>query len=161
MKPAHPHRWSSYTDEERAFVLTVEYLVVDLSRGQFRRDGRTPVLVHFCMAAQLGPQDAVSQAVLLAHDIVEDGYITLAALREHLMKRAISPALIEPFIDGVDTLTIKHNEDYHSHFIPRIRTHRDGKWVPHKAADIRANLSDDPTPSQCVKYGRALVALYS
>jgi (p)ppGpp synthase/HD superfamily hydrolase len=90
-------------------------------------------------------------AVACLHDAVEDSRCTIDEISKELDG---NPEII----DGVLTLTKKDHECYED-FISRIKSHRDGRWVRIKIADILANLSDSPTDRQIRKYAMALLVL--
>lgn len=114
--------------------------------GQFRRDGVTPYIAHpAAVAASLTEPKA--QAVAWLHDILEDCDVTVTLLRL---------AFPGDVVDAVMTLTKRPGQDYQD-YICQILLNPLARQV--KIADIKHNLSCDPTDSQCKRYAAALAVL--
>lgn len=128
-------------------------LAMQAHQGQYRRDGKTPYLMHVLAVAMRAPQDEVSQAVALLHDSFE-------ADAAHILKDddLRAAGMSEDVIEGRDTLTKAAGETYAA-YILRIKRYKGGKWAPHKRADLLANLSDSPSDGQVVRYAKALLVL--
>jgi len=116
---------------------------------QTRRDGVTPYMTHIYAVMQRAPKDAVSQAVAIMHDLVEDHPEYWGEIRDGFPPEVVN---------GVYALTKGPGETYPA-FIERVRDTDNGRWAAIKVADILANLSDDPTPRQIRKYAAALLVL--
>ena len=111
--------------------------------GQYRNDGTTPYVTHVSAVA-----DAVEdrlKPIAYLHDIIEDTDLTLQELRDFKFSAYICIA--------VDLLTHKEgvsNKEYWT----RIGANADATVV--KIADIKHNLSSNPSYNARSKYARAL-----
>lgn len=152
MKDNSEYYWKCIADRAEA-------LSINAHDGQFRRDGVTPYTAHtkavvkiLCRLAIQFNWDMITLyrrcAIGHLHDTKEDTNMTL----DDLSNKGIPLAVRQ----GVDILSKRPDEEYDD-FISRILPHEDERWV--KIADILANLGDDPTPKQMIKYGKALVTL--
>lgn len=126
-------------------------LAIKAHAGQFRRDGVTPYVVHPITTALLaasrgGQTDAIGTALL--HDAIEEGRLSAYELERS--------GLSENVVKAVLALTKKPSESY-ALYIRRVKANHIAAFV--KRCDIAANLSDDPTPKQRVKYLAALSIL--
>ncbi len=117
-------------------------------QGQFRRDGVTPYFSHCEKVASL-IEDEELKAAAYCHDLIEDGRASYEEIRQELGAG---------IADAVVILTHNKEESY-TEYVRRIRESAGGRMVPVKLADITANLSDSPTPSQVQKYYQALLIL--
>lgn len=116
--------------------------------GQTRRDGVTPYVYHvYSVTAKVMSRtsDVVCHAAALLHDVIEDTAVTEAQLREQF------PAEV---VDLVVALTKREDETY-DNFIRRLAAHGPKARLI-KFCDIVANLGDDPTDEQILKYASAL-----
>lgn len=139
-------------------ILTRAYhLAQRAHEGQYRRNGHTPYMDHIDAVMWRSPKDPVDQAVAALHDSLEPD--AAHRLTESDLDTALPGMQGVEVVDGVITLTRKSRESYET-FIERVKSHRQGRWVPVKVADILSNLSDDPEiPRQVLKYARALLVL--
>lgn len=116
--------------------------------GQFRRDGKTPYIVH--------PQAVVSRvssdeekAVAWLHDVIEDTGLSSSDLAEaHIPKQVI---------DAVKLLTKNDGVPYET-YLEKVKTNPLARSV--KIADMLSNLADQPSKKQIVKYAQGLLALH-
>jgi (p)ppGpp synthase/HD superfamily hydrolase len=112
-------------------------------RGQVRRDGGDYFDNHVApVASTVEPR---LKPIANLHDTVEDTSVTLEDLRN-----AGFPSYV---IAAVDLLTHKNNEP-NLEYWGRIAQNKDAATV--KLADIKQNLSSNPSPRQVEKYTRAL-----
>ena len=127
-------------------IQDAEALATRLHEGQFRRDGVTPYITHPRAVAEslAGESDEVIMAAWL-HDVLEDTEATESSLG--------AAGVPESVTDIVYLLTRAEDEPYHA-YLSWIEM--DPLATKVKIADIRHNLSCDPTPEQIEKYRRAL-----
>lgn len=155
------------TQEQIASKLAPEF-----HRGETRRDGKTPYVQHILQVVAntrvLAPMLALTSeqemdtliAAAWLHDSLEHDDADLIGQRIRIMQEeGISPQVY----DIVSRLTRQpHDIRRPSMYDTYIRQVADD---PHactvKVADILANLSDDPTPSQVKRYSKALLVLLS
>lgn len=129
-------------------LIIARQLAIIGHEGQVRRGG-APYIEH-CHAVVSRLDDVIDRAVGWCHDLIEDKRMTIADLR--------AAGLSDEVLDGITTLTRLETETYEA-FILRIKTHREGRWIKAKVADILANLADTPTKRAVIKYAKALVVL--
>lgn len=116
-------------------------------KGQFRRDGITPYHTHpIGVADKLTEEDEKVTALL--HDILEDTPCTTFVLKKH--------GIPEHIVDAVIAMTKVKFEPYDD-YINNILNNSLATRV--KIADIRYNLSDDPSEKQIAKYNKTLPKL--
>ncbi|MEM6365456.1 MAG: GTP pyrophosphokinase [Planctomycetota bacterium] len=117
-------------------------------RGQTRRDGTTPYIVHpKAVAERVGDSvDCVAAAWL--HDVLEDSSMTADDLR----RRGVT----EQVIVAVELLT-RENHTAYDEYLKRIAENAIARRV--KIADMLTNLSDAPTRRQIRKYASGLLRL--
>jgi (p)ppGpp synthase/HD superfamily hydrolase len=116
--------------------------------GQFRRDGITPYINHPAAVADAVESD-YAKAVAWLHDVLEDTHVTVRDLE------LIFPTQI---VDAVIALTMQYGQSYEK-YMEAVAKHPIARLV--KIADIKHNLSDDPTEKQVRKYADALRFLES
>ena len=116
--------------------------------GQFRRDGKTPYIVHpkAVVDRVVGDTDAVSAAWL--HDVIEDCDETRTSLQEKGVPSNV--------LDAVEAMTKTKGPSYEE-YLARVRGNPLARKV--KIADMLANLSDGPTERQIKKYAHGLLFL--
>ena len=123
-----------------------QYVLLGLKMydGLYRRGGR-PYIVHpLSVAESLKPcTDEVYGAAIL-HDVIED--------TDQDAERLIALGVPEEVVSLVLLLT-KDEGVHYNDYIERIA--RDDYACAIKAADIRDNMSDNPTPKQVIKYEAA------
>ncbi len=125
--------------------------------GHFRRDGRTPYIMHpWDVAVRVhratdGNRAAVSVAWL--HDVLEDGPKAHA-----FTPAALAVEFRQDVVDAVVALTKRPGESYDA-YLDRVAANELARLV--KVHDIVSNLADDPTPAQVKKYALALRELTS
>lgn len=123
-------------------------IAIAAHRGQYRRDGNTPYIMHpEAVAAKLVNETEEVQAIAWLHDVLEDTDETPSSLH--------SKGVTESIIMSVVALT-KNDEPY-MEYLHCIRNDRNAAAV--KIADMLHNLSDSPTPKQIVKYCKGLLYL--
>jgi (p)ppGpp synthase/HD superfamily hydrolase len=111
--------------------------------GQFRRDGVTPYKTHpEAVAATLPPH--LKPAGNL-HDVPEDTHVTLDDLRE---------MGFSPFTVNIISVLTHRPGDSNMVYWKKIMTNPDAVLV--KIADIKHNLSSNPSEHAKEKYARAL-----
>lgn len=111
--------------------------------GQCRRDKVTPYFTHLERVADR--VDYALKPIAWLHDIVEDTAVTLLHLE--------ALGFPEWIIAAVGALTHLEGEPYVD-YLKRVKSVPDALVV--KFADIRDNLSDNPTGKQVEKYKEAL-----
>lgn len=116
--------------------------------GQFRRDGVTPYIKHPEKVASFFEKGSVEWNVAWLHDVVEDTSMTLEELDSYNLPSGV--------VTNVYWLTHRKSESYQE-YIERLA--RGGIARKVKIADIFANLSDNPTERQKIKYADALKIL--
>tara|TARA_R110002074_G_scaffold402324_1_gene606978 strand:- start:26718 stop:27257 length:540 start_codon:yes stop_codon:yes gene_type:complete len=121
--------------------------------GQFRKDGRTPYIVHPRQAAALGEAiglDGLAIAVLKVHDVVEDTNLSLDNVIDELDKRGFNSSNypVDTFREYLDALT-KRKAQGERHLAYLLRLRCEGKTVSlMKLVDIVVNYfdTDDSMP---------------
>ena len=114
-------------------------------KGQYRRDGETPYIVHPLGVAIKFIGDPILIAIALLHDVLEDGDIT----KKDLLKQEIPPIVV----DIVEILTKKDGEKYLD-YILRVKNSYQATRI--KIEDIKHNY---PTTHKS-KQERYDMALY-
>ena len=143
-------------------VRLAEKLAIQAHAGQFRRNGITPYIEHpkavlfKLVTTQLFDRvDSATIAVAWLHDVIEDGRLLGHRASHDDIARWLALAGIPArVVQAVQVLTHPRGESYVD-YLERCRDHAIAKKV--KIADMLANLADDPTPSQIVKYSRGLL----
>lgn len=135
-------------------------IAVDAHGGQFRRDKKTPYIVHPEQVADLF-DSYLDKCIAIMHDVIEDcadkGY-TLIYIRERLFKFDVDCELdneITYIINGICTLTHRDEVAY----FPYVKNIKALGYEKFKIADIAVNLADDPTDKQKKKYKKAMKIL--
>jgi (p)ppGpp synthase/HD superfamily hydrolase len=128
-------------------------IATEAHKGQYRRDGITPYIVHpesvaMRVKASGGSQEAIAVAWL--HDVLEDTPIQEKDLQEMGVPQDI--------IGSVKILTKEKGQKYQD-FILEIAESGDEIAIKVKIADILSNLSDSPSEYQIKKYAKALLIL--
>lgn len=115
--------------------------------GQYRRDGVTPYIIHPAAVADSFPKDATTErAVAWLHDVLEDNKDFCTYVLRLL-------GVDVDVIDAVLVLTKKPGQRYDDYIADVLDNPLAAKV---KIADIRHNLSCQPTEKARVKYGEAL-----
>jgi len=132
------------TSEQLTVLIDQAKKVAEAShKGVTRNDGTTPYMAHVQAVA-----DAVEdrlKPIAFLHDTVEDSDVTLQDLIDAGFPKYVT--------DAVDLLTHKDNEPNVSYW-GRIATNKDAATV--KLADIKNNLTGQPSDRQKEKYAKAL-----
>jgi len=121
--------------------------------GQFRRDGVTPYFNHCMHVANIVQRRGGSDediAAALTHDVLEDTPVTKFDL--------LRAGLTQRVVDAVMALTKLDGECYEQAVL-RAKANPIARKV--KIADNLANLSDEPTDKQIMKYSKSLQVLMS
>lgn len=133
-------------------AVKAEEIATRLHKGQYRRDGKTPYIVHPMRVARRfagGFDDSeVLQAVGWLHDVLEMCDTSHGQLLAELGSREI--------VDAVDALTRRKGETCLA-YLMRLESNKSAKQV--KVADMLDNLSDTPTLNQIISYASGLVYL--
>lgn len=116
-------------------------------QGQCRRNG-APYISHPRAVADRVKGDDIAEAIAWLHDTLEDTGLTV--------KELIEAKFPQQVIDAVILLTKTDDMDYNQYLL-RLKKDTLAKKV--KIADLLANLSDDPSDKQIVKYSKALLTL--
>jgi (p)ppGpp synthase/HD superfamily hydrolase len=132
---------------ERQIELMRE-LAHERHEGQFRNDGVTPYVTHVEAVAD-SVEDRL-KPIALGHDLIEDTNVTLDELKK--LKFPVRVIL------AIDLLTHKEGVS-NIEYWKRISANADATAV--NIADIRHNLSSNPSENAKAKYGRALVLFKS
>jgi len=124
-------------------------------RGQFRRDGITPYFYH-CMdvaavAMRRGGRD-LEVATALLHDTIEDHRLSFVEMK--------NAGICEEVMNAVQLLTLNKEFTYEQN-IRIIKDSGNKLAIAVKIADNLANLADDPTDKQILKYAKSLQILTS
>lgn len=115
---------------------------------QTRRDGLTPYIRHVEQVVSLLADRSESvRAAAWLHDVLED--TTMSA--NDLAVEGIPPGVVGT------VMVLTHGRESYEDYISTIKEFPYARAV--KVADIVADLSDRPTPSQIVKYHNALQIL--
>jgi len=117
-------------------------------RGQFRRDGITPCIVHPEAVASRVGTDPKMLAVAWLHDVLEDTDETVESL--------VDKGIPEEVVASVEILT-KSNGVRYDEYLDRVLTDSVARSV--KVADMLSNLSDSPSDRQIRKYAYGLLRL--
>lgn len=130
-------------------VMICEKIANKAHRGQTRHDRRTPYIEHVKKVVSLVGEDEDLQCIAWLHDVIEDSKHTVDTLYGLGV-----PLRIASLVS--DELTHKKGQPYFE-YIENVKTIEIATTV--KIADIVANLSDNPTSKQVVKYYKALCIL--
>lgn len=127
-------------------------IAIKAHKNQFRRDGVTPYISHVEQVVsnirKRGGSDE-ERTVAWLHDVIEDTDVTIDYLREQFPQK---------IVDAVIALTHQKGESYESAIL-RAKANPIARNV--KIADNLANLSDNPTDKQILKYAKSLQTLMS
>jgi len=116
-------------------------------KGQFRRNGETPYIEHvFNVSYRV--ETYQEKIVALLHDVVEDTHETIESLREQ--------GISKTSLDAISLLT-RYNYTSYEDYLSKIIKNPLARNV--KIADMLANLSDEPTDRQILKYAKGLIFL--
>lgn len=131
------------------------HIAHDLARkahdGKFRRDGVTPEFSHCARVVEIakrrGGNDLVAAACYL-HDSVEGGVLSYDGMR--------NAGICEEVIEAVRLLTFNNKKPYQEQVRGLL-----GNQIAREAkiADNLANLGDEPTDRQVLKYANSLQLL--
>ncbi len=115
--------------------------------GQYRKDGVTPYINHVEAVVNRAKTDE-EKIVAWLHDVVEDTPVTIENLKDY----GFSPRIVE----AVRLLTKTHGYD-HQKYIKDIKANPLARAI--KVADMRANLSDNPSKRQRERYSNDILYL--
>ncbi len=118
-------------------------------KGQTRYDGKTPYIEHVKKVVSLVGENKEFQCIAWLHDVLEDSDHTIDTLVELGV-----PTHIVWYVSN--SLTHKKGQSYFD-YIRLINVLQVATKI--KIADIVANLSDNPTDKQVIKYYKALCIL--
>ncbi len=119
-------------------------------QGQFRRDNTTPYIQHPAAVAKRVAEDPVAEAIAWLHDVLEDTAMTADELR--------SQGIPDEVVTRVTMLTKDDGTNYED-YLAVIRKDPIARKV--KIADMLANLSDNPSEKQILRYAKGLIVLLS
>ncbi len=123
-----------------------QLLAIEAHEGQLRKDG-SPYTRHLeLVASKVDGQDA--KVIAWLHDVLEDTDTTVADLQ--------SNGISQTNIEIIQMLTKKREQCFED-YIDLIGRFELARKV--KVADIIANLSDNPSNKQVVKFSKALIKL--
>lgn len=111
----------------KELVLKSLNIATEAHKGQYRRDGKTPYIVH-PIAVAMNFRSPILKSIALLHDVIEDTDVT----REDLLEQGIP----EVVVDMVEVLTDREGEKYLD-YILRVKKYIDTTSV--KIADINHN----------------------
>ena len=114
-------------------------IATEAHEGQFRRDGKTPYIVHPEEVASHFNINSIEACVAWLHDVVEDTDVTLERLRV---------IFLEEIVSAVDVLTKKPTDNY-LQYILEIFPNKIAKKV--KLIDMKCNMIG-ATKNQKEKY---------
>ena len=140
-------------DDEDLIVPIAHQLADSAHKGEYRRDGKTSYIFYLAKVVAILRKGGVTHPSYLAaawlHDVAE---IDTDCDTDYLNQ--VQQVMPECVFKAVMALTHTHNEPY-MEYIKRCNQNVIAREV--KLADIRANLSEDPTEHQLVKYSKALL----
>ncbi|MBK1877051.1 hypothetical protein [Pelagicoccus mobilis] len=116
--------------------------------GQFRRDGATPYIVH-PQAVSERVEGAEAKAAAWLHDVLEDTSWT----EEQLLDAGIPQHVVEAV-----TILTKNPGITYQDYLEKVNNNPLSRTV--KIADMLANLSDNPSRKQILKYAKGLLFLH-
>lgn len=131
------------------YLKLAESIAIDAHEGQFRRDNKTPYINHVeSVVSSLKDESDDVKIVAWLHDVIEDSEIT----EQFLLNAGISERL-------VNCVSVLDKNKYNSYlsYIEEVAKNEIARKV--KIADIKHNISDDPTDRQKKKYLKALAIL--
>ena len=135
------------TNEEKLLLVKARTIALRAHANQFRRDGKTPYIVHpDAVASRVSSINA--RALAYVHDIVEHD----PASRE----LDIVKGLPDEVLEALDLLTHDPKDSY-MEYLSKIKPN--GLATRVKIADMISNLADDPTEHQIVKYSKGMLFL--
>lgn len=130
-------------------ILTATHIASCAHRGQVRRDGYTPYIMHPSdVAKRLARESEEVIATAWLHDVLEDTKETPKTLR--------AAGIPDTVVHAVEVLTKNKGVSYEE-YLNGVRQN----WIARKVkvADMLSNLSDSPTQKQIVKYAKGLLVL--
>lgn len=124
-------------------------IAFEAHKNQFRRDGVTPYFSHVEAVAKTLEDEGASDEVVAAgvlHDYLEDrpDYSCFTLRDLGIPNKVIAAVIVLTKVDG------EPYEDY----LAQVKGNEIARQV--KIADMKHNLSDQPTPKQIEKYTKGL-----
>lgn len=129
-------------------VKLAEEIATIAHKGQFRRCGTIPYIVHPRDVASRVGQDVDAQVVAWLHDVLEDSEFT----EEDLLNKGFS----EMQVNAIKLMT-KDGVTPYDEYLEKVATCPIATKV--KIADMISNLADSPTKKQIEKYAKGLLRL--
>jgi (p)ppGpp synthase/HD superfamily hydrolase len=129
-----------------SLVDKARHIALKAHTGQLRKDKKTPYFNHVEQVAKnVKPQEEKYIAAAYLHDVVED---------TDLSSKDLSDAGVPDDVVEAVLLLTKFNYQPYEKYIEAIKGNVIAKAV--KIADMSANLNDDPSFKQVIKYTRYL-----
>ncbi|MEM9159668.1 MAG: hypothetical protein AAGB46_11510 [Verrucomicrobiota bacterium] len=129
-------------------ISIAEQIATEAHKGQCRRDGVTPYIVHPRAVVGRVGDDPLAQDAAWLHDTIEDTEETAESLAEKGIDSRV--------IDAVSLMTHSKSVPYET-YLESIKGNPLATKV--KIADMLSNLSDNPTEKQIRKYAKGLLFL--
>lgn len=130
------------------FLAAAESIAREAHRGQFRRDGVTPYIVHVeAVVGRLAKELPEIRAAAWLHDVLEDTKVVELTFTISGIPESVTTA--------VKLLTKSGQSEFD--YLYGIKKHEIARRV--KIADMLSNLSDSPTTNQIRRYSRGLLYL--
>lgn len=121
--------------------------------GRFRRDGFTPEFSHCIRVREIAKRrggDDLVEATCFLHDSVEDGLLSYSDL--------VAAGICEEVVTATRLLSFSKKKPY----LDQVRDLLGNRIAREtKIADNLANLGDEPTDRQILKYAQSLQLLLS
>ena len=139
------------TDSPFILVGKVFGIAAAAHNGQFRRDGKTPYIKHpMAVADRVSKYGHEYVCVAYLHDVLEDTDVTA----QDLLNQGIPSNIVEAVKDLTKEKGMHYSGYYFDEYLFTIKRNELARRV--KIADMLANLADDPTDKQIVKYSKGL-----
>lgn len=123
------------------FVIEAEMLAREAHRGQFRKDGVTPYIVHPERMAKFFSEIPDFAATAWLHDVLEDTNLTSGDLK--------AAGIPDRVISAVEAMT-KYGDEKYEDYLSRVKDNDIALFV--KCRDILDNLSDNPSEEKAQMY---------
>jgi (p)ppGpp synthase/HD superfamily hydrolase len=132
--------------KELDMVVAARDLALKAHKGQFRKDGKTPYFNHVAaVALMVDPNNLENVTTAFLHDILEDTPMSSKDLSDL--------GFTDSIVDAVLLLT-KFDHAPYMEYLKGIKENPIARAV--KIADMKHNLSCDPSAKQKEKYAKGL-----
>jgi (p)ppGpp synthase/HD superfamily hydrolase len=138
-------------NNELEMIIAARDLAFESHKGQFRRDGKTPYFNHVAaVSLMVDPNNPDNVTTAFLHDILEDTPLSSKTLSDMGFPDRIVEAVL---------LLTRFDHDPYMDYLKGIKANPIARAV--KIADMKHNLSCDPTVKQKEKYAKGLEYLQS